>query len=60
MAAQDGPAPPVLVSPALFQDAANLDSDVAVLDGSLTAAKIRHRIYQREIELPGSAFSNTP
>jgi uncharacterized protein (TIGR02599 family) len=60
LAAQNGSNPPPLVSAVLFQQAAQLDADLATLDGSLTAQKIGHRIFQREIQLPSSAWSNTP
>jgi len=60
LAAQDGAGAPALVPPNLFQDATKLDADVASLDASLTAAKIRHRIFQRDEDLVGSAWSGTP
>jgi len=60
LAAQNGSNPPQLVAATLFQQAAQLDADLATLDNSLTAQKIDHRIFQREILLPSSAWSNTP
>jgi len=60
LAEQNGSNPPLLVSVNLFQQAAQLDTDLATLDNSLTAQKIEHRIFQREILLTSSAWSNTP
>jgi uncharacterized protein (TIGR02599 family) len=60
LAGQNGSNPPQLVSAGLFQQAAQLDADLATLDGNLTAQNIGHRIFQREILLPSSAWSNTP
>lgn len=60
LASQYSSKPPPLVGADLFQQAARLDADLAVLDNSLTAQKIGHRIFQREISLPSSAWSNTP
>jgi len=60
LAAQNGSNPPQLVSAGLFQQAAQLTSDLLTLDNSLTAQKIDHRIFQREILLPSSAWSDTP
>jgi uncharacterized protein (TIGR02599 family) len=60
LAAENGSNPPPLVSATLFQQAAQLDADLATLDHSLTAQKIGHRIFQREILLPSSNWSNTP
>jgi uncharacterized protein (TIGR02599 family) len=60
LAASNGTAAPPLVAATLFQQATQLDSDVASLDATLTAQKIGHRIYQREILLPSAAWSNTP
>jgi uncharacterized protein (TIGR02599 family) len=60
LAGQDGSNPPALVPSILFQQASQLDADLATLDGSLTAQKIGHRIFQREILLPSSAWSDTP
>jgi len=60
LAAQNGANPPRLVSASLFQQAAQLNTDLATLDASLTAQKIGHRIFQREILLPCSDWSNTP
>jgi uncharacterized protein (TIGR02599 family) len=58
LAAQNGTNAPQLVAPGLFQQAANLDADLASLDSSLTAQKIGHRLFQREILLPASSWSN--
>ena len=60
LAGQNGSQPPQLVSAGLFQQAAQLDADLVTLDGNLTAQNIGHRIFQREILLPSSAWSNTP
>jgi uncharacterized protein (TIGR02599 family) len=60
LAAVNGAAPPALVSANLFQDATRIDADVAALDSSLTAAKINHRIFQRDLAITTSAWSNTP
>ena len=60
LAAQNGASPPQLVPATLFQQAAQLDADLATLDGNLTAQKINHRIFQREILLTSSSWSNTP
>jgi uncharacterized protein (TIGR02599 family) len=60
LAVENGSNPPRLVSASLFQQAAQLDADLAILDGSLTLQKIGHRIFQREILLPSSAWSNAP
>lgn len=60
LAAKNDAAVPALVDPSLFQSAAKLDADLAALDGSLTAAGIQHRIYQRDIVVASSAWSNSP
>jgi uncharacterized protein (TIGR02599 family) len=69
LAAQNGSNPPQLVPSGLFQEpaqtnavqqVAQLNADLATLDSSLTAQNIRHRIFQRVILLPSSAWSNTP
>jgi uncharacterized protein (TIGR02599 family) len=60
LAARNGANPPQLVSATLFQQAVQLDADLATLDTSLTAQKINHRIFQREILLTSSSWSNTP
>ena len=60
LAAANGSAPPPLVSGSLFQDATKIDADVTALDASLTAAKINHRIFQRDISITTSAWSDTP
>ena len=61
LAAQNGANPPQLVSANLFQTATSqqLDADLATLDNSLTAQKIGHRIFQREILLSSANWSNT-
>jgi uncharacterized protein (TIGR02599 family) len=59
LASQNGSNPPALVSNGLFQQSSKLDADLATLDGSLTAQKIGHRLFQREILLPAAAWSNT-
>lgn len=69
LAGQNGSNPPQLIPSGLFQEPAQtnavqqvtqLDADLATLDSSLTAQKIGHRIFQREILLTSSAWSNTP
>jgi uncharacterized protein (TIGR02599 family) len=60
LAAVDGTTAPALVSENLFQDSTKIDADVAALDASLTAAKINHRIFQRDLAITTSAWSNTP
>jgi uncharacterized protein (TIGR02599 family) len=57
LAAADGANAPALVSPTLFQQAAQLDTDLTALDATLTAQKIRHRILQRELVLPATAWN---
>jgi uncharacterized protein (TIGR02599 family) len=60
LAAQDGSNAPSLVAANLFQQGVpgQLTQDLAALDGSLTAQRIGHRIFQREIQLPSAAWSN--
>jgi uncharacterized protein (TIGR02599 family) len=60
LAALNGSTPPPLVAATLFQQAAQLDADLAALDGSLTAQKIGHRVLQREISLSSAEWSNLP
>jgi uncharacterized protein (TIGR02599 family) len=60
LAAQNGPQPPSLIPASLFVSAAQLDADLASLDTLLTARRVGHRIFQREIALPAAAWSNTP
>jgi uncharacterized protein (TIGR02599 family) len=60
LAAVNGAAPPALISANLFQDSTKIDADVSSLDAFLTAAKINHRIFQRDLEIATSAWSNTP
>jgi uncharacterized protein (TIGR02599 family) len=60
LAAQNGTSAPSLVATNLFQQGTptQLAQDLATLDASLTAQKIGHRIYQREIQLSSAAWSN--
>jgi uncharacterized protein (TIGR02599 family) len=60
LAAQNGSSAPQLVAATLFQQPAQLNSDLATLDASLTAQKIGHRIFQRDMLLPSSSWSDTP
>jgi uncharacterized protein (TIGR02599 family) len=60
LANQNGANAPLLVPATLFQQAAQIDTNLASLDTMLTAEKIGHRIFQREILLPSSNWSNTP
>ncbi len=69
LAAQNGASAPSLVAVDYFQhpaqtdaaqQSAQLTADLASLDQSLTAQKIGHRIFQREILLTSSTWSNTP
>ena len=69
LAAQNGANAPQLIPSGLFQEPAQTDAaqqvtqlnaDLATLDSSLTAQKINHRIFQREILLSSSDWSNTP
>ena len=60
LAAQNGSQPPALVPANLFVNAAQLSNDLASLDASLTAAKIHHRLFQRDIVLQAAAWTNTP
>jgi uncharacterized protein (TIGR02599 family) len=60
LAAQNGTNAPSLVPAGLFQQSAQLDADVATLDNFLTAQNIGHHIFQREILLPSSDWSDTP
>lgn len=60
LASRDGTNSPALVAAALFQQAAQLDADLATLDSALTAQKIGHRIFQRQILMTSSAWSNVP
>jgi len=55
-----GSSPPLLVPAGLFNQASQLNADLSTLDNSLTAQKIGHRIFQREILLTAAAWSNTP
>lgn len=59
LAATNGTNAPALVPGTLFQQAAQLDADLATLDAALTAQKIRHRIFQRELVLPATAWNAT-
>jgi uncharacterized protein (TIGR02599 family) len=60
LAALDGSSAPQLVAANLFQQGtpAQLRQDLAALNASLTAQRIGHRIFQREIQLPSGAWSN--
>ncbi len=69
LAAQNGSNPPPLIPAGLFQEAAQnnaaqqmaqLDTDLAALDSSLTTQKINHRTFQREILLPSSDWPSPP
>jgi uncharacterized protein (TIGR02599 family) len=69
LATQNGANPPQLIPSGLFQEPAQtnaaqqvtqLNADLATLDNSLTTQKINHRIFQREILLSSSDWSNTP
>jgi len=60
LASQDGTNPPALVPAGLFQQAAQLDADLATLDQSLTTQKIGHRIFQREIQVESAAWTTAP
>ena len=60
LAAQNGANAPPLVAATLFQQAAQYDTDLAALDSTLTAQKIGHRIFQREILLSSANWSNVP
>jgi len=69
LATQNGSKPPQLIPAGLFQEAAQtnaaqqmaqLDTDLAALDSSLTTQKIDHRTFQREILLPSSDWPSTP
>jgi uncharacterized protein (TIGR02599 family) len=62
LASQNGSSAPQLISSNLFQQGTpsnQLTQDLATLDAALTAQKIGHRIFQREIQLPSCAWSNT-
>jgi uncharacterized protein (TIGR02599 family) len=69
LAALDGSNAPLLVSTVFFQhgnptntavQVTQLNADLSALDATLTTQKIGHRIFQREILLPSSSWSNTP
>ena len=60
LAAQYGTSPPPLISSKFFQQAAQLNADLVTLDNTLTTQKIGHRIFQRDIALDSSNWSNTP
>jgi uncharacterized protein (TIGR02599 family) len=60
LAGQNGTQAPALVPANLFTAAAQLDADFASLDAALTERRIGHRIFQREIVLPASAWTNVP
>ena len=60
LAAQNGANAPQLVPANLFQQGTptQLAADLQTLDAALTAQKIGHRIYQREIQLPSAAWAS--
>jgi uncharacterized protein (TIGR02599 family) len=60
LAARNGSQPPALIPATLFVSAAQLSSDLATLDALLTAQRIQHRIFQRDILLPAAAWTNAP
>jgi uncharacterized protein (TIGR02599 family) len=60
LALKNGTQPPPLISGNLFNEAAQLPADLATLDASLSAQKIAHRIFQREIVLPAAAWTDSP
>ncbi len=60
LAARYGTTPPPLVPADLFTQAEKLDADLATLDAALTAQKISHRLFQREISLNAAAWTATP
>ena len=59
LALVNGTTAPPLVPTALFQDSTKIDADMATLDASLSAAKINHRIFQRDFDITTAAWSNT-
>jgi uncharacterized protein (TIGR02599 family) len=60
LAGTNGTNAPVLIPEGLFQQAAQVDDDLALLEQTLTVQKIRHRIIEREIQVTSSAWSDTP
>jgi uncharacterized protein (TIGR02599 family) len=58
LALTNGTKPPVLVDPTLFQDSTKLDADLVTLNATLAAAKINYRVFQRDLILNASAWSN--
>jgi uncharacterized protein (TIGR02599 family) len=60
LAQQNGSNAPALVAANLFQQGtpSQLTQDLAMLDATLTAQKIGHRVFRREIQLPSAAWSN--
>jgi uncharacterized protein (TIGR02599 family) len=58
LAAQYGSNPPPIVPGNLFHEADRLDADLVSLDSTLTTQKVGHRIFQRHILLPASAWSD--
>jgi len=60
LASRYGSNPPPLVPAELFSQAGQLDADLSTLDHSLTAQKIGHRIFQREIQIAAAAWANIP
>lgn len=60
LALKYGSKPPPLVPGTLFQNAEKLDTDLATLDAMLTAQKVGHRVFQRDLSLSSAAWSETP
>jgi len=60
LAAASGSAPPALIPAGAFQNAGQIQADLTALDASLTAAKIAHRILQRDLAITTAAWSNSP
>ncbi len=60
LAGQNGTTAPALVPPGLFTAASKMDDDLAALDAALTAKKINHRVFTRDILLPAAAWTDTP
>lgn len=60
LAQRYGTTAPPLLAQNLFQNADHFSSDLSTLDGALTDQKIEHRIFQRDLSLPASAWTETP
>jgi uncharacterized protein (TIGR02599 family) len=60
LATRYGMKPPPIVPEGLFSEADRLDADLASLDSTLIAQKVGHRVLQRHIVLPSSAWSESP